>query len=169
MSESEHTSELTPRSAQETAQRVLALLTVVGRVHDPEGSVAWMREHNLDRYLSPAEKAFVELQSPPEESRVDFSWRAEALVSLLWALQGLQQMPPLHEQCDVFGLEMVSAALNDPQTFVEQARLLLVAGRGSRRRELVPTIPARNGLADNFRLDLILARARGTLDGDRHG
>lgn len=123
MSESETTSDLTPRSAQETAQRVLALLTVIGKVHDPQRSTAWMQKHNLQHYLSPAETAFVAQESPSYESRVSFSWRAEAMVSLLWALGGLPEMPPFNEQFEVFGVEIVSKALNDPKAFVNQAKL----------------------------------------------
>jgi hypothetical protein len=111
MSESNTKSELTPRSAHETARRVLALLTVISKVHDPERCVAWMRKHNLERDLSPAEAAFVEQESPPEGSRVAFSWRAEALVSLIWALGGLPKMPPFNEQFEIFGVEMVKEAL----------------------------------------------------------
>jgi hypothetical protein len=123
MSESNTKSDLTPRSAQEAARRVLALLTVIGKVHDPERCVAWMRNHNLERYLSPAEIAFVEQEVLPEDLRVAFSWRAEAMVSLLWALGGLPKMPPFDEQFEVFGVQMVKAALEDPAAFVDQARL----------------------------------------------
>lgn len=112
-----------PKSAEQTAQRVLALLVVVGKVHDPERSVGWMKKHNLQRFLSPAEAAFVEEARPPEESRIAFSWRAEAIVSLLWALNVLPDMPTFNEQFAIFDVEMVRAALNDPLTFVSQARL----------------------------------------------
>jgi hypothetical protein len=123
MSEPEGKDELTPRSAQQAAQRVLALLIAVGKVHDPKGCVAWMKRHKLQKYLSPAEIAFVNKKTPSEKSRVSFSWRAEAMVSLLWALKGLRKMPPMDEQFDVFGVAMVLSALNDPQAFVSQARL----------------------------------------------
>lgn len=115
--------ELTPRTAEETAQRILALLIAVGKVHDPERCVAWMKKHKLQQFLSPAELAFVANETLSEESRVAFSWRAEAMVSLLWALNGLTEMPPLNKQFDVFEVEMVNAALKDPQAFLTRARL----------------------------------------------
>jgi hypothetical protein len=123
MAEPEPTHDLTPRSAEQTAERVLALLIVVGKVHDPERCVAWMKKYHLQQFLSPTEIAFVEDETPCDESRVAFSWRTEAIVSLLWALNGLSEMPPLNEQCDVFGMEMVKAALKDPGAFVSHARL----------------------------------------------
>jgi hypothetical protein len=123
MAESSPSGELTPRSAGEVAQRVLALLVAIGKVHDPERSLEWMRRHSIQRFLSPAEEAFVEEKAPPEDARVAFSWRAEAMVSLLWALNALPKMPPLHEQFEIFAVEMVRTALNTPDVFVSTARL----------------------------------------------
>src|SRR5262245_18536535 len=105
MPEADASDEMTPKSVEQVAQRVLGLLIAVGKVHDPERCLAWMKKHDLRRCLSPAELAFVEKESPSQEDRVAFSWRAEAMVSLLWALEGISQMPPLSEQFDVFGVE----------------------------------------------------------------
>ena len=123
MAEPEPSDDPKPKSAEQTAQRVLALLVAVGKVHDPERCVAWMKKHTLGQFLSPAEAAFVEEARPSEESRVAFSWRAEAMVSLLWALNVLPEMPQFNEQFDVFSIETVQAALKDPLAFVSKARL----------------------------------------------
>src|SRR5262249_43099167 len=123
MAEPDANDELKPKSAEQTAQRVLALLVVVGKVHDPERCVSWMKKHNLQQFLSPAEGVFVAEETPSEESRVTFSWRAEAMVSLLWALSAFSEMPPFNEQFDVFGVEMIRTALKDPVAFVTAARL----------------------------------------------
>jgi hypothetical protein len=123
MGEPQAKDELTPKSAEQTAQRVLALLAVIGKVHDPARSAAWMEQHKLRRFLSPAESAFVQEETPSEESRAAFSWRAEAMVSLIWALKGLPEMPPLNQQFDVTANEMVRAALRDPHGFMSGARL----------------------------------------------
>jgi hypothetical protein len=123
MAEPDDIVELTPRSAEQTAQRVLALLVVVGKVYDPKGSVAWMKEHNLQSFLSAAEIAFVEHETPSEQTRVSYSWQAEAMVSLLWALGAIADMPPLNEKINVFEVEVIRAALKDPRAFVTSARL----------------------------------------------
>lgn len=123
MDEPELSEDPKPKSAEETAQRVLALLVVLGKVYDPERSAAWMRTHNLHQFLSPAEAAFVEAAQPAEKSRIAFSWRAEAMVSLLWALKALPQMPRFDEQVDVFTIEAVQAAVKDPLAFVSKAQL----------------------------------------------
>src|SRR5262249_27623283 len=83
----------------------------------------WMRKHNVQQFLSPAELAFVEDEKPSEESRVAFSWRAEAIVSLLWALKALPEMPPLDEPFEMFDVEAVQAALQETIAFVSKAQL----------------------------------------------
>lgn len=45
------------------------------------------------------------------------------MVSLLWALNAVSEMPPLDEQFDVFDVDMVRKALKDPLSFVSTARL----------------------------------------------
>lgn len=123
MTKAESSDDLKPKSAKETAQRVLALLVAIIKVHEPERCVAWMKKHNLQQFLSPAEAAFVEEARPSEEMRVAFSWRAEAVVSLLWALQVLPEMPPFNAQFDVFEVEAVRAALKEPLAFVSRVLL----------------------------------------------
>lgn len=123
MAEPDANNELKFKSAEQTAQRVLALLVVVGKVHDPEKCAAWAKKYNLYQFLSPAEVAFVEEETPSEESRVAFSWRAEAMVSLLWALHAFSEMPSLDEQFDVFDIDMVRKALKDPFSFASTAQL----------------------------------------------
>jgi hypothetical protein len=123
MAEREISDNLKPRSAKQTAQRVLALLVAIGKVHDQEQSAAWLKKHNLQQFLSPAEAALVQAKRLSEESRLHFSWRAEAMVSLLWALQALPEMPPLDEQFNLFEVDAVRLALKDPPAFVSHARL----------------------------------------------
>jgi hypothetical protein len=123
MTEPELCDELKPKSAEETARRVLALLIAIGRVYDPERCVTWMNKHSLRPFLSPAEVEFVETETPLEQSRVAFSWRAEAMVSLLWALKALPEMPSLNAKFDVFDVAAIQAALKDPLAFVSSAQL----------------------------------------------
>lgn len=115
--------ELKPKSASQVAQRVLALLVTIGKVHDPVNCIAWMKNNNLQQFLTPAELAFIQDKKPSEETRVAFSWRTEALVSLLWALGILPEMPPMNEEFDVFEVEGVRSVLKNPDEFVITARL----------------------------------------------
>lgn len=112
-----------PKTAEETAQRVLGLLAVIGKVQDPDQSGAWVEKHSIHQYLSPEEVAFIQNGSPSEDSLATFSWRAEAIVSLIWALGGVSEMPPFNEQFSVFENELIICAINDPVNFLANAQL----------------------------------------------
>jgi hypothetical protein len=115
--------ELTPRTPQEVAQRVLALLAVIGKVHHPDNVMSWIDANRIRDYLSPKELRFVDDPLPSKEDLGSFSWRAEALVSLIWALKGLDEMPNLYEEFRVFENEMVLTAAQNPDLFISKASL----------------------------------------------
>jgi Domain of unknown function (DUF4272) len=116
------------RSAQQVAERALALIAVTARVHKNEAKQTFAKLSNFDleSLLTPSERAFFFSVNPSEQQLVNFSWRAEALASLIWALNGLQDFPPLNEQVAVGKLAMVDKALDDPRRFVSEARLRTV-------------------------------------------
>ena len=115
--------DLVMKSPREVAERVLALIVVVRTVHNPDGTMSWMRTHSLERYLSANEARFVAQDDPSHESQVEFSWRAEAVVSLLWALSGLAEMPKMDQEFSVFESEMIGEAIENPETFLSTAKL----------------------------------------------
>jgi hypothetical protein len=123
LAESSEEYEPTPRSGQLAARRVLALLVVIGKVHDPRQSSAWAKMHRLEMFLSTEEAAFVAKSDPSQQDKIKFSWRAEAVVSLIWALNGLSEMPPFNEEADLFQIPMIVAAMREPHTFISQAQL----------------------------------------------
>ena len=114
--------DMQPRSAAEIAERVLALIAVIGKVQFPSHNAKWIEDHGIARYLSEAEQEFVDNPSPAQRDKVNFSWRAEALVPLLWSLHGLEQMPGLDKQFDAFGNAMVRQAIQQTPQFLQQAR-----------------------------------------------
>ena len=114
--------DMQPRSAAEIAERVLALIAVIGKVQFPSHNAKWIEDHGIARYLSEAEQEFVDNPSPAQRDKVTFSWRAEALVPLLWSLHGLEQMPGLDKQFDAFGNSMVRQAIQQTPQFLQQAR-----------------------------------------------
>jgi len=124
MSDSEDL-ELLPRSPVQAAQRCLALLAVVERVYEqpPARISAWVNEHNIFQYFSAEEAAFFEAPEPPEEQRVSFSWRAEAMIPLLWALGQIPKLPPLNEKANLGSIPSVHSAVGDPQLFIEKSSL----------------------------------------------
>ena len=114
--------DIQPRSAGEIAERVLGLIAVIGKVQFPSQNAKWIEDNGIDRYLSEAEQEFIGNPSPEQRDMVNFSWRAEALVPLLWSLHGLEQMPGLHEQFDAFGNAMVRQAIGQTPKFLQQAQ-----------------------------------------------
>jgi len=115
--------EITPRSNSEVAQRVLGLIASIGKVHFTEPNEKWILENGIRPYLTALEASFVGSESPTEKERVNYSWKAEALVSLLWSLNGLEQMPRLNEQFDIFKNEMVVQAIRETAKFLRDASL----------------------------------------------
>ena len=117
--------ELEHKSAREVAERCLALIAVVSRAHEaPTEEVRdWLNEHELASCLSPAEQAFVDERHLTHEKVVEFSWRAEALAALLWALGGIPSLMPLNAQIDLDGNPLLEVIARDPVEFIRSAEL----------------------------------------------
>ncbi len=77
--------EIKERSSLEVAERVLALVAIVARSQQHEWVSDWCRDLGVRDYLSAAERQFFDDPAPDQQTIVNFSWRAEALVSLVWA------------------------------------------------------------------------------------
>lgn len=109
--------ELKRRSSLEVAERALALVAVVARSQQQQWVGDWTRKFRIQDYFSNAERRFFEETAPDQQTIVNFSWRAEALVSLVWVLGGLRQMPPLFEQFWVLDTDFIETAMKDPNSF----------------------------------------------------
>lgn len=114
---------LKPRTAEQAAQRIVAIIAIVVKVHEPETSEAWIKKHNLKKFLSPAELAFIENKSPTQKARASYSWRTECLAPLLWSLNKIQAMPPLNQQFSAFKEAAIQEAWKDPHAFIANAKL----------------------------------------------
>jgi hypothetical protein len=109
--------EIKERSSLEIAERVLALVAIVGRSQQQEWVGDWCSQFGVRDYLSNAERVFFDDSAPDQQTIVNFSWRAEALVSLVWVLGGLREMPPLSEQFWVLDNDLIEAAMKNPNAF----------------------------------------------------
>ena len=99
-------SELHLRDPLDVARRCLALLLVAlsaesaaGGERIPTTSLQERRPVGFEQ-LSPQERDYLENSNPHPEEHIPISWRYEALLALLWALN-LQELPPASELCDV--------------------------------------------------------------------
>lgn len=111
------------RTSRQVAERVLAVIGSIGRVHFPLENQKWIDENNIGQYLTPLEMAFIRNPNPTHQDFVNFSWKAEALVSLLWCLNGLDDMPAFDEQFDVWSNELVIKAVRATSHFLASASL----------------------------------------------
>lgn len=117
----------TPRTAEQVAQRLLALAAVVWRANESEDiaqkGIAWARAHGIDAFFSDVEKAFVVDSRPPQHDIIQLGWRAEAMLPMIWALGGIDALPPSHERADIWKLPLVRQALHSPADFIASASL----------------------------------------------
>ncbi|USH05162.1 DUF4272 domain-containing protein [Grimontia kaedaensis] len=111
------------RTSREVAERVLGLIASIGKVHFPEENTKWIENNNIEQYLSTLESEFINTPSPDHQDLVKFSWRAEALVSLLWCLKGLDEMPAFDEQFYIWENELVIKAVSSTNEFLNCSEL----------------------------------------------
>lgn len=111
--------EIKVRKPIEVAERVLALLAVIGKVHQGNDSrfTNWFNENSIEQYLSNQETIFLNTDVPEQNAIRDFSWRAEALTSLLWGINMIANMPPLNQEFDVYSINGLSEIINNPEEF----------------------------------------------------
>ncbi len=108
------------------AQRMLALSAVTSRVNEivAEVSLHWVQEHGIDAYFTEQEKGFYYLpQRPENHDLLLFSWRNEALITLMWALGEDAAWLPLNEQGGPDDYAMLAEAVNNPEAFIANAKL----------------------------------------------
>tara|TARA_Y100001937_G_scaffold103410_1_gene142570 strand:+ start:485 stop:1261 length:777 start_codon:yes stop_codon:yes gene_type:complete len=88
-------SEVQLRTKKEILHRSYALVTVCYKaagVH-PSRIEGFMDSFKAHEYLSPDERSFLADTNPTNSEIVEFSWRNESLVVLLWAVGLIQELP----------------------------------------------------------------------------
>lgn len=128
-----------PRNATEVAQRLLALSAVISRAREDvaTGCLDWVRAHGIEDWLSEAERQFFFLDRAPDAQAVrQFSWRAEAMVPMIWALGGMVDLPPLDRQVDVWESPLLREAVATPASFVAGATLRSIEEISERENHL---------------------------------
>ncbi|AMP03900.1 DUF4272 domain-containing protein [Collimonas pratensis] len=115
-----------PRSAKDVAERLLALMAITSRAFEDvaEQSLSWVKENKIDLYFSSEEKSFYFSQiKPRDKDRTNFSWRLEAAIPLIWALGGMETLPPLTESAKISDYEITNLAYDNPQKFLASVEL----------------------------------------------
>jgi hypothetical protein len=117
-------SQMKIRDSLSIAKRCIALLAMIGRVHEPDKNsmFKWVKEKDIDQYFTSREKLIFYKKELTEREKMEFSWRAEALVSLLWSLGVIENYPDLKNQYDIYKHDLVLAAIKDPNEFIAKAK-----------------------------------------------
>jgi hypothetical protein len=114
------------RSAEEVARRCLVLYAVVAAGHgEPRDElVQWLRREGVWHVVSPKESEFLLSVSPTQKQGINATWRAEALLPLLWSLGLIAELPSPQQLCEVQLMRRVLPSLRDSVgEFVSRARL----------------------------------------------
>ncbi len=90
------------RSAEEIAQRAIALACVYGLSAEisREDLVDWLKTESMWVALSPKEIDLLTTNSLTSEQMINASWRSESLLILLWSIGLVEDLPHPNEQCD---------------------------------------------------------------------
>jgi hypothetical protein len=130
--------EFVPRSPQEVAKRVLALIAVVDKAHNQtsEQLQNWVSKHRISDYFSAEEAAFYSNPAPTREQIVNQTWRTEALVPLCWALGLVEELPPLNVQISWADTPALKLAAADPDGFIAAASLRSIGTLDEAEQEL---------------------------------
>jgi Domain of unknown function (DUF4272) len=114
------------RSAADVAERCLALYAVLASGHGVArgGLVKWLKDEAVWDSVSPEERVFLQSRSITQADVAKATWRAEALMPLVWALGLIARLRPPTELCDLPSLRSVlppiGSAVSD---FVSRAKL----------------------------------------------
>lgn len=86
--EIEEAADVKIRSGAEIVRRAMCLVTVANAAIKNDISVAraYVKKHDLAEHLSPEEQAFLEADEITAAAAIQFSWRIEAAIPLMWAI-----------------------------------------------------------------------------------
>lgn len=114
--------DVTLRSPQETARRVLALLASALRAEDLslDNALAILRDESD---LSPKERAFIHEDDPDPQTKQVLIWRYEAIYFLLWALGHFDELPWPTGMADMPRMMGLLQELHKEESFVDGAEL----------------------------------------------
>ncbi len=115
------------RSPQEVATRAVVLYGIWRLAHGlPQREVkSWFKRNNVSNALSPDELSFLEADFSNQKLKIRFSWHAERLTVLLWALDYFNILPSDNalSNTNLFSQYIQPASLNAVQEFISKAAL----------------------------------------------
>ncbi|WP_427452084.1 DUF4272 domain-containing protein [Litorimonas sp. WD9-15] len=115
-------------SAENVAKRALALFGVWLLSIDAtprQDVIKWIKGNDLWSSLSPKEAVFLNDPNATEKQKISYSWQAERLHILLWALNEITELAPAHEKCETDIFQKAFSPLNQTtaQRYLKTANL----------------------------------------------
>ena len=94
---------ITPRSAEEIAERALALAIAAakGESNDQQLVDSLITRFLAKQLFTPNELSFITNHSPTQQQLTDFAWQYECVHVLLWSLGHIEKLQPPNQICDV--------------------------------------------------------------------
>ena len=113
------------RSGDEVAARCIILCCVVAHSEDPSLSFeGWLKAEQLWEKVSPNEKKFLLNSLPSEREVKNASWRSEAVLTLLWSLGRISEMPsPVQTEAFSEMLRLVPGPDESTTEFLQTAKV----------------------------------------------
>jgi len=98
----EDSKNITPRDADEIANRAIALTIVAAKGEGLEQEIInkIIKDWNIDNNFTKQEREFIDNLNPTNQQKVDFTWKYECLNVLLWALGYNESIPEPNEICN---------------------------------------------------------------------
>jgi len=92
----ESTAEAKIRTGTEAGQRIICLLCSAAKADgvDHDRLINWLKNESQYLNLSPLEKEFLEKSETSQNDKIKFSWQAECIWLLLWAVNKVKSIMP---------------------------------------------------------------------------
>jgi hypothetical protein len=120
----EDSKEAKVRTKEEIVQRAIAICiaAVKGEGTDQETIDFLVKKYGASKFFSPDEAAFMKNPMPPQQDRINATWRYECLWVLLWSLGYVDKLDRPEAICDVKNAVRVIAD-RDTATLIKEAKL----------------------------------------------
>lgn len=118
--------EVSCRTSKEVGIRIACLVCVAGSAFEPSDSVFfdYIRRFQLCDHLTPLEMVFLTTPSPEERTRIQFTWRSEAVFLLMWAARLFDELPlPRHETSTTAIVSRFPEVDESPWPFINDLQL----------------------------------------------
>lgn len=114
------------RTAKETAKRAIVLYCIAGLGHGADRDVVtdWLKEEDLWQSVTPAERETYFMADLSDRSKIQATWKIEAVWTLLWALGKIERIEFPTTICDTELIQSLMPRLDGTtDRFIEEADL----------------------------------------------